>query len=248
MKFHVLTLFPEHIDEGLNSSILKKAREKDLIQLNLVNIRDFAGNKHMTVDDYPYGGGAGMVMQPGPIDRAYKSVMEAYPKKKRVIYLSPQGRTLTQDIVEELATEDELMFICGHYEGIDERIIENIVTEELSIGDYVLTGGELAAMVVIDAVSRHVDGVLSNAVSMDVESFDNHLLEYPQYTRPYDYEGKTVPDVLLSGNHGKIEEYRHLESLKRTALKRPDLLKKASLSDDDKKYLENTCNMKVDML
>ncbi len=248
MKFHVLTLFPDHIDEGLNSSILKKAREKDLIQLNLINIRDFAGNKHMTVDDYPYGGGAGMVMQAGPIDRAYRHVMEAYPKKKRVIYLSPQGRTLTQDIVEELAGEDELMFICGHYEGIDERIIENIVTEELSIGDYVLTGGELAAMVVIDAVSRHVDGVLSNSVSMDVESFDNHLLEYPQYTRPYEYEGKKVPDVLLSGNHSKIEEYRHLESLKRTALKRPDLLKKASLSDDDKNYLKNTCNITDDML
>lgn len=248
MKFHVLTLFPEHIHEGLNSSILKKAREKDLIQLNTVNIRDFAGNKHMTVDDYPYGGGAGMVMQPGPIIRAFDSVMEAYPKKKRVIYLSPQGRTLTQDIVEELAAEEELMFICGHYEGIDERVIETIVTEELSIGDYVLTGGELAAMVVIDAVSRHVEGVLSNSVSADIESFDNHLLEYPQYTRPYDYEGKTVPDVLLSGNHAKIDEFRHYESLKRTASKRPDLLKHAELSDDDKSFLINTCNIDKDML
>lgn len=248
MRFHVLTLFPEHIDEGLNSSILKKAREKDLIQLNLVNIRDFAGNKHMTVDDYPYGGGAGMVMQPGPIVRAYQSVIDEFPKKKRVIYLSPQGRTLNQGIVEELAKEDELMFICGHYEGIDERVIETIVTEELSIGDYVLTGGEMAAMVVIDAVSRHVDGVLSNSVSADIESFDNNLLEYPQYTRPYDYEGMKVPDVLLSGNHKKIDEFRHEQSLIRTGAKRPDLLKDAELSEKDKTFLINTCHIDKDML
>jgi len=248
MRFHVLTLFPEHINEGLNSSILKKAREKDLIQLNLVNIRDFANNKHNTVDDYPYGGGAGMVMQAGPIIRAYDSVMNSFPKQKRVIYLSPQGRRLTQNLVEELATEEELMFICGHYEGIDERVIESVVTEELSIGDYVLTGGEMAAMVVIDAVSRHVDGVLSNAVSADIESFDNHLLEYPQYTRPYDYKGMKVPDVLLSGNHKKIEDYRHEHSLRRTASKRPDLLKHAYLSEKDRSFLINTCHIDKDML
>lgn len=247
MKYHVLTLFPEHLDQGLNSSILKKAREKDLIQLNLVNIRDFSGNKHMTVDDYPYGGGAGMVMQPGPIINAYRHVVKEH-SVKRVIYMSPQGRPLTQAIAEELAKEDELMFICGHYEGVDERVIESIVTEELSIGDYVLTGGELAAMVVIDAVSRHVPGVLSNHVSMDVESFDDGLLEYPQYTRPLEFEGMKVPDILLSGHHANIETYRRQQSLLRTAQKRPDLLKKAALTKDDIDYLTNTCNISKDML
>ncbi len=248
MIFHVLTLFPEHIHDGLNSSIIKKAREKDLIQLNLVNIRDFANNKHNTVDDYPYGGGAGMVMQPGPIVRAFESVKEDAPKLKRVIYLSPQGATLTQEKVVELAKEDELMFICGHYEGIDERAIDAVVTEELSIGDYILTGGEMAAMIVIDAVSRHIDGVLSNSVSADIESFDNSLLEYPQYTRPFDYEGMKVPDVLLSGIHKKIEDYRHEQSLIRTASKRPDLLKHAKLSKEDKKFLKNTCHIDEDMI
>lgn len=248
MKFHVLTLFPEHIDQGLSSSILKKAREKNLIQLNLVNIRDYANNKHNTVDDYPYGGGAGMVMQIGPIVRAYQEVITSHPKAKRVIYMSPQGRTLTQTIVEELAREDELVFICGHYEGIDERVIESIVTEELSIGDYVLTGGELAAMVVIDAVSRHVPDVLSNDVSMDVESFDDNLLEYPHYTRPSDYEGQKVPEVLLSGNHALIETYRRQQSLLRTAKKRPDLLKEATLTQKDIDYLKKTCHIDINMI
>ena len=248
MKFHVLTLFPEHIHDGLNSSIIKKAREKDLIQLNLVNIRDFANNKHNRVDDYPYGGGAGMVMQPGPIIRAFEDVKKDAPKLKRVIYLSPQGATLTQDKVVELAGEEEIMFICGHYEGIDERAIEAIVTEELSIGDYILTGGEMAAMIVIDAVSRHIDGVLSNSVSTDIESFDNSLLEYPQYTRPFDYEGMKVPDVLISGNHKKIEDFRHQQSLIRTASKRPDLLKHAILSKEDIKFLKNTCHIEEDMI
>ncbi len=248
MKFHILTLFPEHIHNGLNSSILKKARDKKLIQLNLVNIRDFANNKHNTVDDYPYGGGAGMVMQPGPIVRSYNSVMKEYPKKKRVIYLTPQGKTLTQSIVEELSREEELIFICGHYEGIDERVIESIVTEELSIGDYVLTGGEMAAMVVVDAVSRHVKGVLSNTVSADIESFDNSLLEFPQYTRPYEYEDMQVPEILLSGNHKKIDEFRHEQSLIRTASKRPDLLKHALLTEKDKVFLLNTCHISENML
>lgn len=248
MKFHVLTLFPEHIHDGLNSSIIKKAREKGHIELNLVNIRDYSQNKHKTVDDYPYGGGAGMVMQPGPIIKAYEEVKTLHPAIKRVIYLSPQGRTLTQSIVEELAQEDELLFICGHYEGIDERVIETIVTEELSIGDYILTGGEMAAMIVIDAVSRHVDGVLNNQESYEIESFDGSLLEYPQYTRPYDYEGHKVPDVLLSGNHKHIEDYRREQSLMRTAKKRPDLLKEADLSEKDKIYLKKTCHIDVDML
>lgn len=248
MKFHVLTLFPEHIDQGLSSSILKKAREKDLIELNLINIRDFANNKHNTVDDYPYGGGAGMVMQVGPIIRAYNHVKEEHPKVKRVIYMSPQGRRLTQEIAEELAKEDELIFICGHYEGIDERVIDSVVTEELSIGDYVLTGGELAAMVVIDAVSRHVPDVLSNNVSMDIESFDGNLLEYPQYTRPSDFEGMEVPKVLLSGNHALIETYRRQQSLLRTAKKRPDLLSGAELSKEDIEYLKKTCHIDVNMI
>jgi len=248
MLFHILTLFPEHIDAGLNSSILKKAREKNLIQLNLVNIRDFSGNKHSTVDDYPYGGGAGMVMQPGPIIRAYEHVLGEYPLPKKVIYLSPQGRKLDHAYVLELAKEDELMFVCGHYEGIDERVIESIVTEELSIGDYVLTGGEMAAMVVIDAVSRHVDGVLSNNVSADTESFDDGLLEYPQYTRPEIFQNKKVPEVLLSGNHKLINDYRREQSLARTAKKRPDLLKSAALTKNDKKYLKTTCHIDVDMI
>lgn len=248
MRFHVLTLFPEHIDAGLNSSIIKKAREKELIQLNLINIRDFADNKHSTVDDYPYGGGAGMVMQAGPIIRAYEHVVEAFPKPKKVIYLSPQGRKLDHDYVVELAKEEELLFICGHYEGIDERVIESIVTEELSIGDYVLTGGEMAAMVVIDAVSRHVEGVLSNSVSADTESFDDGLLEYPQYTRPEIFQNKKVPEVLLSGNHKLIDTFRREQSLLRTAKKRPDLLKTAVLSKNDKKFLETTCHIDIDMI
>lgn len=248
MKFHVLTLFPEHIHDGLNSSIIKKAREKGHIELNLVNIRDYSENKHNTVDDYPYGGGAGMVMQPGPIINAYEDVKASNPAIKRVIYLSPQGRTLTQPIVEELAKEDELLFICGHYEGIDERVIDTIVTEELSIGDYILTGGEMAAMVVIDAVSRHVDGVLNNQESYEIESFDGSLLEYPQYTRPYEYRGQKVPDVLLSGNHKNIETFRHEQSLLRTAQKRPDLLKNATLTEKDINYLKKTCHIDEDML
>ena len=248
MKFHVLTLFPEHIDEGLNSSIIKRAREKELIELNLVNIRDFSKNKHKTVDDYPYGGGAGMVMQAGPIIDAYEYVKKDHPKISRVIYLSPQGQTLDQKKVLELAKEEDVLFICGHYEGIDERVINTIVTEELSIGDYVLTGGEMAAMVVIDAVSRHVEGVLSNSVSAEVESFDHGLLEYPQYTRPAEYEGQKVPEVLLSGNHKKIEQYRHEQSLIRTAKKRPDLLRYALLSEEDKIFLKKACHINTSML
>ncbi|MBN2221620.1 MAG: tRNA (guanosine(37)-N1)-methyltransferase TrmD [Vallitaleaceae bacterium] len=248
MKFHVLTLFPEHIDQGLNSSILKKAREKGLIELNLVNIRDYANNKHCTVDDYPYGGGAGMVMQAPPVVDSFYALKEKHPKIQRVLYMSPQGKPLNQEKVIELAKEEELVFLCGHYEGIDERAIEEIVTEEVSIGDYILTGGELAAMVVIDAVSRHVEGVLSNSVSKDTESFDDHLLEYPQYTRPYDYKGQTVPEVLLSGNHKNIDRYRREESLRRTALKRPDLLVKANLDKKDKLFLKNICHIDINLL
>ena len=248
MQIDILTLFPEMFISPFNQSIIKRAQEKDLVVINTINIRQFAADKHHQVDDYPYGGGAGMVMQAGPIIDAYVQVKKEYPNVKRVIYLSPQGQTLNQDKVLELAREDEILFICGHYEGIDERVIESIVTEELSIGDYVLTGGEMAVMVVIDAVSRHVEGVLSNSVSAEVESFDNGLLEYPQYTRPADYEGQIVPDVLLSGNHQKIEQFRHEQSLIRTAKKRPDLLRYAVLSEEDKIFLKKTCHIDTNML
>lgn len=235
MQFHVVTLFPEQIDTGLNSSIIKKARENEHIGLHLINIRDFANNKHKRVDDYPFGGGAGMVMQAEPVYEAYKSLV--VKENTKVIYLTPQGKTLTQKRVEELAKEEELVLICGHYEGIDERVIEEIVTDEISIGDYILTGGEMAAMILIDAVSRHVEGVLSNKESVDVESFDDNLLEYPQYTRPRVWKEKEVPAVLLSGNHKKIEEFRYEQALKRTKEKRPDLLEKRGISENDKKIL-----------
>lgn len=237
MKYHVLTLFPEMIQQGLNASILGKAQEKGIIDLNLINIRDYADNKHKQVDDYPFGGGAGMVMQPQPIMSAYESIKKDPAQKPRLIYLSPQGKVFNQAMAFELANEKELMFLCGHYEGVDERVIESIVTDEISIGDYILTGGELAVMVIIDAISRLIPGVLNNDQSKDTESFDDGLLEYPQYTRPADYCGLKVPEILLSGHHAKIEQWRREQSLLRTSEKRPDLLEKAELSDKDRKYL-----------
>ncbi|MBC7959658.1 MAG: tRNA (guanosine(37)-N1)-methyltransferase TrmD, partial [Vallitaleaceae bacterium] len=194
MKYHVLTLFPEMVEQGLSASIVGRAQEKALIELNLINIRDFADNKYKQIDDYPYGGGAGMVMQPGPIIRAYDSIQTEPSKKPRLIYLTPQGRTFNQALANELSQETELVFLCGHYEGVDERVIDQIVTDEISIGDYVLTGGELAVMVIIDAISRLLPGVLNNNTSAETESFYDGLLEYPQYTRPADYEGLKVPD------------------------------------------------------
>lgn len=237
MKYHVLTLFPEMIEQGLSTSILGKAREKNLIELNLVQIRDFAGNKHKQVDDYPYGGGAGMVMQPEPIIKAYESIVYEPRCKPRVIYLTPQGKTFNQGMAQELSQEKELIFLCGHYEGVDERVIDRIVTDEISIGDYVLTGGELAVMVVIDAISRLLTGVLNNESSSETESFDDGLLEYPQYTRPAEYDGMKVPEVLLSGHHEKIEKWRREQSILRTAIKRPDLIPNAILSEYDQKIL-----------
>lgn len=239
MKFHVLTLFPEQIEKGLSDSILKKAMDKGLISLNTVNIRDYAENKHFQVDDYPFGGGAGMLMQAPPIFRAYRDLQTRGVKSKRFIYMSPQGRTLNQKIVKELAAEEELVFLCGHYEGVDERVLEELVTEELSIGDYVLTGGELAVMVVIDAVSRYVEGVLSNDESTGDESFEQNLLEYPQYTRPADFEGRKVPEVLLSGHHAKIKEFQRQQAILRTARKRPDLLAKADLTPVEREMVQN---------
>lgn len=238
MNFHVLTLFPEMIQNGLNTSITGRAIEKGTLSLNTVNIRDFSHNKHGHVDDYPYGGGAGMVMQPGPVYEAYQSVAEKLDKKPRVIYLTPQGKVFNQSMAEEFAKEDNLIFLCGHYEGIDERVLNKIVSDNVSIGDYVLTGGELAAMVMIDAISRKVPGVLNNDLSSEIETFYDNLLEYPQYTRPEEWEGERVPDVLLSGHHGKIEEWRRQKSLERTYDFRPDLLEEANLSEKDKEYID----------
>ena len=220
MKFDVLTLFPEMF-EPLNSSIIGRAIEKNLIQINLINIRDFSKDKHKKVDDTPYGGGAGMVMMPDVVYDAYKSVED---KNAKVIYMSPQGKKLTQKKVEELAREDHLIILCGHYEGIDQRVIDKIVDEEISIGDYVLTGGEIPAMVLIDSVSRYNSGVIAEE-SIEEESFANGLLEYPQYTRPEVFEGVKVPEVLLSGHHANIEKWRKEKALEITKLKRPDLLK-----------------------
>ena len=221
MKFDVLTLFPEMF-EPLNSSIIGRAIEKNLIQINLINIRDFSKDKHKKVDDTPYGGGAGMVMMPDVVYDAYKSVED---KNAKVIYMSPQGKKLTQKKVEELAKQEHLIILCGHYEGIDQRVIDKIVDEEISIGDYVLTGGELPAMVLIDSVSRYNSGVIAEE-SREEESFANGLLEYPQYTRPEVFEGVKVPEVLLSGHHANIEKWRKEKTLEITAKKRPDLLNK----------------------
>lgn len=234
MKFNVLTLFPEMF-EPLSKSIIGKAEEKQLIDINLINIRDFSKNKHKKVDDTPYGGGAGMVMQADVVYDAYKSIED---KNAKVIYLSPQGKVLNQKKVEELSKEEHLILLCGHYEGIDQRVIDKIVDEEISIGDYVLTGGEIPAMVLIDSVSRYVDGVLSED-STSEESFSQGLLEYPQYTRPEVFEDIKVPEILLSGHHENINKWRRCESLKNTYLKRPELLKDVELSEEDRTYIRN---------
>ena len=220
MKFDVLTLFPEMF-EPLKQSIIGRAEEKELIDINFINIRDFSKNKHKKVDDTPYGGGSGMVMMPDVVYRAFQSVES---EKAKVIYMSPQGKTLDQKKVEDLAKQEHLIILCGHYEGIDQRVLDKIVDEEISIGDYVLTGGEIPAMVLIDSVSRYVKGVL-NEDSVKEESFSNGLLEYPQYTRPEVFEGDKVPEILLSGNHQNIEKWRREKSFEITKKKRPDLLK-----------------------
>lgn len=238
MKYYVLTLFPEMIEQALGISILGRAQSHGAISLRTVNIRDFSENKHGHVDDYPYGGGAGMVMQPGPVYRAIRSVEEEIGRPARVLYMTPQGRVFDQKMAEELAREEELVFLCGHYEGIDERVLEQKVTDCVSIGDYVLTGGELPAMVMIDCISRLVPGVLSNDQSAEVESFHDNLLEYPQYTRPEEFMGMRVPEVLLSGHHANIEKWRREQSIRRTWERRPDLLEGANLSKKEQKYLE----------
>lgn len=235
MKFSVLTLFPEMMT-ALGESIIGRAIDKGIIETEYINIRDFAENKHNRVDDYPYGAGGGMVMQPGPIYRAYKSV--AGENKLHVVYMSPQGSVLNQNKAKELATHEHLVILCGHYEGVDERIIEEIVDEEISIGDYVLTGGELPAMVLIDTVSRMIEGVLDSSETASVESHYDGLLEYPQYTRPPDFMGRTVPEILSSGHHANIEKWRREQSLLRTAKKRPDLLRNAVLTPKEKLWLQ----------
>ena len=256
MHFYIMTLFPEIVMQGLGTSIIGRAMEKGILSIDAVNIRDYAFNKHNSVDDYPYGGGAGMLMQAEPVYQAYQAVeakiaagkkedgddssvpiedgTPAIRKKPRVVYLTPQGKTFTQGMAEEFAKEEELVFLCGHYEGIDERVLEEIVTDYVSIGDYILTGGELPAMIMVDAVSRLVPGVLHNDVSAEFESFQDNLLEYPQYSRPEVWHEKRVPEILLSGHHANIEKWRREQSVLRTARLRPDLLEKADLTEAER--------------
>lgn len=237
MKFDVLTLFPEMF-EPVKQSIIGRAQEKELLEINCINIRDFSKDKHKKVDDTIYGGGAGMLMKPDVVYDAYNSVKT---ENSKVIYLSPKGKTLSQNKVEELAKEEHLILLCGHYEGIDQRVLDEIVDEEISIGDYVLTGGELPAMVLIDSVSRYIDGVITSE-STSEESFSNGLLEYPQYTRPEVFLGQSVPEVLKSGHHENIRKWRRLQSLKVTYLKKPELLEKVKLTDEEKRYLREIKN------
>nr|WP_294582160.1 tRNA (guanosine(37)-N1)-methyltransferase TrmD [uncultured Anaerotignum sp.] len=236
-QFFVLTLFPEMIQQTLSHSIMGRAQKEGHISVEAINIRDYTLNKQKHVDDYPYGGGAGMVMQAQPIYDAYQSIAEK-AKGARVVYMTPQGRPFTQRIAEELSKEENLVFLCGHYEGIDERIIEEIVTDEISLGDFVLTGGELAAITIIDAVSRLVPGVLGKEDSFADESFSDGLLEYPQYTRPPVFHGKEVPEILLSGHHANIAKWRREQSLIRTVQKRPDLLETAELTAKERQFVE----------
>lgn len=228
VAFHILTLFPEMVMQGLHTSILGRAVKSGCISIETVNIRDYTLDRHGKVDDYTYGGGAGMLMQAQPVYDAYQSVAGRIGQEKvrRVIYLSPQGKTFSQEMAQELAQENDLIFLCGHYEGIDERVLEEIVTDEVSIGDYVLTGGELPAMVMIDAIARLVPGVLHNGESAQTESFGDGLLEYPQYSRPEIWHEKRVPEVLLSGDHAKVDKWRLEQSLLRTKERRPDLYEK----------------------
>lgn len=254
MNFHVMTLFPEMIENAMGESITGRAMKAGHIQVNAVNIRDFAENKHNRVDDYPYGGGAGMVMQAGPVYRCYQSICAEIERRRnrsveqtvlsddagktRVIYLTPQGQVFHQKMAQELSREEDLIFLCGHYEGIDERVLEKIVTDYVSIGDYVLTGGELPALVMMDTISRLVPGVLSNGVSAQTESFSDSLLEYPQYTRPEEWMGEVVPPVLLSGHHKNIAAWYREQSILRTAQRRPDMLEKAPLTQKERQWIE----------
>lgn len=237
MRFHILTLFPDMVRQGLMTSIIGNAIEKKILELDIVNIRDYTLDRHRKVDDYPYGGGAGMVMQAQPIYDAWRSVVARIGKKPRCVYLTPQGKVFDQTAAKDFAQQEDLIFLCGHYEGVDERVLEEIVTDYFSIGDYVLTGGELAAMVMTDAISRMVPGVLTNDLSGLSESLEGGLLEYPQYSRPAEWRGRRVPDVLLSGDHQKVEEWRRKQSVLRTLHNRPELLDEAVLSEKDAKVI-----------
>ncbi|MBZ5749850.1 MULTISPECIES: tRNA (guanosine(37)-N1)-methyltransferase TrmD [Metabacillus] len=238
MKIDFMTLFPEMFNGVLNESILKKAQEKEAVEFRVINFRDYSSNKHNTVDDYPYGGGAGMVLKPQPIFDAVEDLKKQSDTTPKVVLVCPQGERFTQAKAEQLATEDHLLFICGHYEGYDERIREHLVTDEISIGDFVLTGGELASMVIADSVVRLLPGVLGNEDSPILDSYSSGLLEHPHYTRPADFRGMKVPEVLLSGNHKKIEEWREQESLRRTFTRRPDLLESYPLTDKQKSIIK----------
>lgn len=242
MRFDIMTLFPEMVMNGLGTSIIGRAVKNEILEIEAWNIRDYAFNKHSSVDDYPYGGGAGMLMQAEPVYQTYLAIQEkaALPegKKPRVIYLSPQGKPFNQKMAEDFAKEDELVLLCGHYEGIDERVLEEIVTDYVSAGDYVLTGGELPAMMIVDAVSRLIPGVLHNDVSAEFESFQDNLLEYPQYSRPEIWHDKQVPPILLSGHHANVEKWRREQSVIRTAKWRPDLLAGAELTMKERELAE----------
>ncbi|NUC17190.1 tRNA (guanosine(37)-N1)-methyltransferase TrmD [Bacillus mycoides] len=238
MKIDILTLFPDMFTGVFGSSILKKAQEKEAVELRVVNFREYTTSKYNSVDDYPYGGGAGMVLTPQPIFDAVEELTKETDRKPRIVLMCPQGERFTQKKAEELAGEEHVIFVCGHYEGYDERIREHLVTDEISIGDYVLTGGELASMVVTDSVVRLLPGVLGNQTSQVEDSFSTGLLEHPHYTRPADFRGMKVPDVLMSGNHKNIDEWRRKESLRRTYTRRPDLLEERELSKQEEKWLE----------
>ena len=236
MRIDILTLFPEMFSP-LEYSVIGRARQKGILEINIVDIRDFSADKHKKCDDYPFGGGAGMVMQAQPIYDAWQAIVTKIGYRPRTVYLTPQGPTFHQGMAKEYAKEEDLILLCGHYEGIDERVLEEIVTDYVSIGDYVLTGGELPAMVMVDAISRMVPGVLSNQESGSTESFEGSLLEYPQYSRPEEWHGKKVPPILLSGDHAKVDAWRREQSILRTKERRPDLLKRAELSEKERKNL-----------
>ena len=238
MNFHILTLFPEMIEQGMHTSIIGRAIAGGYLCINAVNIRDYAFNKHQKVDDYPYGGGAGMLMQAEPVYLSYEAIKEKIGYRPRVVYLTPQGKVFHQEMAKELAQERDLVFLCGHYEGIDERVLDEIVTDYVSIGDYVLTGGELPAMVMMDSISRMVPGVLSNQESGETESFAGNLLEYPQYSRPAVWHGREVPPILLSGDHAKVARWRRKQAILRTRARRPDMYEKLHFeTKEDKKIL-----------
>lgn len=242
MKINIMTLFPEMCESVLSESIIGRAREKGLVEINCINIRDYTEDKHRRVDDAPYGGGMGMLMQTVPIANCYKAICEKSDNKNHLIYMSPCGKVLTQERVKELAKMEEITVLCGHYEGVDQRVIDALVDEQISIGDYVLTGGELPALVLADSISRMLEGVLPNDEAKELESHYNGLLEYPQYTRPYEWNGMKVPDVLMSGHHENVDKWRREQSLLMTKKYRPDMLEKAQLTDSDKKFLEKEKN------